>query len=95
MKVEDVGKALSNKSWVRILSIISQEPRTVSEILHRVPDIGYRESVYKALESMRGLGLVERERSKKKGSYVYFPAFERIIIHKDGSVDIEPYTERR
>lgn len=91
MKLEDVAKALSHESWVKILSLISQEPKTVSEILDKVPDIGYRESVYKALESMRKLGLIARKHSKKKRSFVYFPAFERIIIRKDGTLHIEPH----
>lgn len=93
MKLEDVSKALSHQSWVKILSLISEEPMTIAEILNRMPNISYRESIYKALESMRKLNLVKRRHSNEKGSFVYFPAFERIIIRKDGSLEIEAMDE--
>ena len=88
MKLKEVAKALSNDTWVRMLTLTPQKPMSVTEILERVPSINRRESIYKALESMRKVGLIEKKRLNEKGCYVYFPNFERLVIRKNGFMEI-------
>lgn len=88
-RLDEIAKVFSNKSWVKILSLISREPMTVSELEKEIKGIKRRESIYKALEFMRELGLVERKISEEKGAQEYETSFERVVINDDGSFEVQ------
>jgi len=72
---EKVFLALSSKTRIEILKILSAKPSSVMEILNELNKrsfgIKYRESVYRALEKLAAAGLVEKYYDRKEGGIRY------------------------
>lgn len=73
LKFDEVIDVLSRKSGRAILNSILEEPKTVKEVHQELKkngiDMKYRESVYKALERLVSVGLVEKLNQDKSVRY--------------------------
>lgn len=72
---EKVFSALSSKTRLEILRILSAKPYSIGEILSDLQKKGYgikyRESIYRALEKLVAAGLVEKYYDKEEKGIKY------------------------
>jgi Fe2+ or Zn2+ uptake regulation protein len=75
MLPERVFSALGSKTRIEILRILAAKPSGVKEILNELNkrgfEIRYRESVYRALEKLVAVGLIEKFYDKKEKAIRY------------------------
>lgn len=75
MLPEKIFSALSSKTRIEILRILTAKPSGVTQILNELEKRGfgikYRESVYRALEKLAAAGLVEKYYDRKEKGIRY------------------------
>lgn len=75
MDITELGKAVSSKTRVRILQLLSENSYTASGLhkkyIDEFDDDKHRESIYRELENLVDLGLLEKEYESKNSSLIY------------------------
>ena len=56
----DLAKALANKTRIRILTILREGEFTFDEVHSKLGSVKYKDTVYRHLEILRKVGLVEK-----------------------------------
>ena len=78
---------LSDPTKIQIIQILAAKPLSITETHKRLGQrVKYRESVFKALETLRSEKLVGRKYSEKKKAFDYFTIFKRIEINSKGEL---------
>lgn len=84
MDLMKVGKTLSNKTRLRLLQLIADEPDSAigahQRYVDRYNDQKHRESIYRSLETLVDAQLLTKEYQKEEG-LVYQLAHEQLLIN--------------
>lgn len=95
MEIEQVGRALSNETRLRLLQLIADEPSTAKEAHDRYIDTytdqKHRESIYRALETLVDAGILTKEYSTERG--IMYEINHRALIVDLQTVTITPVSE--
>lgn len=87
-KLKLLGETLTDQTRLKLLLILSKQKLSTTELFKKMPEISYRESIFKALKKLRALGLVDREYNEKKHGFDYFACFSSIKINANLDVKI-------
>jgi DNA-binding transcriptional ArsR family regulator len=85
---KSIAAILGDNTKVKILKTLAEEQLTTTELFKKLPEIRYRESVFKALKKLEETGLVRKRFIPKLRGYRYFSAFKQIRIDRKMQVKI-------
>lgn len=99
MKPDVLFSALSSRTRLEILKILSSAPMTLMQVKGALNALGigirYRESVYRALEKLVSAGLVEKYYDSHERKMKYALAIERVELDvRSGRVVMKPVSSR-
>jgi len=84
---ERVFAGLASRIRLDILKILSDEPKTVKSVINELNsqkyNIKYRESVYRSMEKLKDIGLIEKYYDEKNKSITYKLKANKIIYEID------------
>jgi len=86
---KQLADILGDNTKVKILQALAEKEMTTTEIFKKMPEIRYRESVFKALKKLQQTSLIKRKFSTKTRAYKYSTNFKRIIINNKIQLKIE------
>jgi len=86
---KQLADTLGDETRVKILKILSEKKMTTTELFKQLPEISYRESVFKALKKLQQTGLVKRKFEPKTRAYRYFTSFGIIKINNKMQITIK------
>lgn len=89
LSTKQLADILGDKTRVKILRLLSEKEMTTTEIFKEMPEIKYRESVFKALKKLAHTGLIKRRFYKKTMAYKYASNFKTIKIDNKMQLKIE------
>jgi len=83
MKTIDLGKGLSNRTRVNLLKILSRESCSAVDAYRKyvkLYDDKHRETIYRELEKLVDLKIIEKTYDEKEKQLLYSLPYEKICI---------------
>lgn len=79
-KIVRVGKTLAYPMRIRILQVLHNNELTLNEIHEKIPEIKYKDNIYRHLEKLKKIGLVHKHYNNKKNKLVYELKEKKLVL---------------
>ncbi len=80
ISIEEIAGSLSDKTRLKILKLLAEKSLSNTEIFKAMPEIKYRESVFKAIKRLQQNSLIKRKYFESLQGYKYSLAFKKIEV---------------
>lgn len=80
-KLVKIGKSLSHPVRIKLLQILHDKEMTLKEIHELMPEIKYKDNIFRHLETLKNSGFVQQFYNDKKKKLVYKVKADTFIVN--------------